>query len=149
MGSQENIAVVYVSDLLGPRLDIDSNLRFARHIKEILEKRKMNVSIGETFSPIFISEAARQIVKWLFAFGPYGKEVLISGPAISNSVFWIACSKIIGNIKLKSTNNLLPDKLPKDIDTVIIEKDLGYFVSNDIPYCLSVQKRTQNSPINR
>lgn len=128
LSKQENVGVVYISDILGPRMDINSDLKLSTYLREILRYQKLAVSIGETLTPVFISDVARQIVKWLFAFGPFGKETLIKGSDISNSVFWISCSKILGNIRLISTQANLENKIPKNIETVILQKDLSFMI---------------------
>ena len=69
----DNSAVIYLGDLLGPRLDLSSDLLMSSSLNEIIRERKLSVSIGEIFCPVFVPDVIRLIVKWMFAFGPYGK----------------------------------------------------------------------------
>lgn len=123
-----NIGIIYVGDLLGPRLDLDANLKMARYLQEILSERSLTVPVGEVLYPIFVSDASRQIVKWLFAFGPYGRETLILGSDTSPNYFWQINTKLIGEIKYL-TNGLSADKLPRGPEIFRMSKDINFMLT--------------------
>ena len=83
-----------MGDLLGPRINLESNLLISRCLSEILWKRKLTLAVGEVFVPIFVPNAVRVIVKWLFSFGPYGKTTLLLGNEVSGDTFWINNKKL-------------------------------------------------------
>ena len=91
-----NSAVLFVGDLLGPRIDLDSDLLMPRALSEILWKRELSLAVGETFFPIFVPDIARVIVKWLFSFGPYGRIVFLLGSQTSGDTFWSKNQKLVG-----------------------------------------------------
>ncbi len=125
----DNIGTIYVGDLLGPRLDLDSNLKISNYLNEIINNRTYTVPVGDLLYPIFVNDAARQIVKWLFAFGPYGREVSLIGPDTSANVFWQANAKLIGDIKIKSINSCAEIELPESIENYRINRDLGFLLT--------------------
>lgn len=111
------LGVVYVGDLLGPRIDLNSNLLMPRIINHILQKREMLVAIGEIFYPVFVAEAAKTVSKWLFSFGPYGKSLFLLSPQVSTSEFFEANQKVIGQIKLKTEKNAERRYVPRNYET--------------------------------
>lgn len=94
------LGAVYLGDLLGPRINLESNLLLPSLINRILQKRELKISTGELLYPIFVSDAAKTITKWLFSFGPYGKSIFLVGSQISTSDFLSANQKIVGEIKM-------------------------------------------------
>lgn len=96
----DNLSVIYLGDLLGPRMDFDSDLFAPSCLHEILSERTMTLPVGDVFYPIFVADAARVISKWLFSFGPYGKEVFLLGSEVSASTFWKENRKIVQDVEL-------------------------------------------------
>ena len=95
-----NLSVIYLSDLLGPRLDWSNGLRIGEVLIEVVKERSITVGVGEVFYPAFAPSVAREISKWLFSFGPYGKEIFIVGPQVSASELWRNILKLLPDIKL-------------------------------------------------
>jgi hypothetical protein len=126
MQFSSNVGVVYLGDLLGPRISLDDNRKVSTYLKNIIEKRELSAPVGDTLYPIFVSDVARQIVKWFFAFGPFGKEILLLGPDISVSTFWQMNTKILGPIKYMVDQEKTPSNLPRGIDIVRMKCDLIY-----------------------
>lgn len=122
----DNTGVVYVGDLLGPRIDVGEGLIISKYIYNILLKREMNVPVGEILYPLFVSDAARQISKWLFSFGPFGKETYLLGNEISTNSFWQLNSRLVGNIKYLINQDIVASKLTKGIERVYINRDANY-----------------------
>lgn len=122
----DSFSVLYIGDLIGPRLNLVSDLLAPQIVYEILMKRKMTVAVGELFYPIFVADAARTVVKWLFSFGPYGREMLLLGPGTSATTFWSANQRIVGNIKLNYENDLLPRIQPRNMETKTVPINLSF-----------------------
>ncbi|KKR57419.1 MAG: hypothetical protein UT96_C0020G0018 [Candidatus Woesebacteria bacterium GW2011_GWC2_40_30] len=122
----DNAGVIYVGDLLGPRIDLASNLKLPSYLNDMIGERSVSIPVGELFYPVFASDAAKQIVKWLFAFGPYGKEILLLGTEISSNVFWQLNTKLVGDIKYISLPNAPTDKLPRNIEISRMNRDVNY-----------------------
>lgn len=125
----DNVGVIYVGDLLGPRMDLESDLKLPIYLNEIIDKRQLIIPVGEVLYPVFVSDASRQIVKWLFAFGPFGKEVFLLGSDVSSSVFWQTNTKLIGEIKYLSSTDDTLDRLPKNVDNYRVNRDLTYLLA--------------------
>ena len=125
----DNVGVIYLGDLLGPRIDLESDLKLSIYLNEIIDKRRLTIPVGEVLYPVFVSDASRQIVKWLFAFGPFGKEVFLLGSDVSSSVFWQANTKLIGEIKYLSGSNITDNRLPKNVDNYRVNRDLTYLLA--------------------
>lgn len=110
------LGVVYTGDLLGPRINLESDLLTPSVINRILQKREMVVPLGEYFYPMFVPEAAKTITKWLFSFGPYGKSLFLLCPQVSTSEFFSANQKIIGDLKLKEVKNSQRRFIPRNYE---------------------------------
>ena len=120
-----------MGDLLGPRIDLESDLVINRSINEILTKREISLAVGEVFYPIFVSDAARVITKWLFSFGPYGKEVFLLGPQVSGTEFWKNNQRVIGgamggNIKLNYDSESELRYIPKNVEIETLNTNLNF-----------------------
>jgi len=94
----DNAAIIYLGDLLGPRIDLDSDLLLPSLVNEMVIKRSVTLAVGEVFYPIFIADAAKTIVKWLLSFGPYGKDTFLLGRQVSSGDFWKQNLKSFGTI---------------------------------------------------
>lgn len=95
-----NTGIIYLGDLFGPRIDLMSDLTAPQLINRILHKKEIRLPIGEVVYPVFVADAAKTISKWLFSFGPYGKEIFLLGEQVSSSGFWIANKKFIPDLSL-------------------------------------------------
>lgn len=125
-GIPDNAGIIYLGDLLGPRIDLESDLKLPVYLSEIIRSRSLSVPVGEILYPIFVSDAAKQIVKWLFAFGPFGKETFLLGPDTSSSIFWQANTKLVGEIKFTSITGKSVESFPKNVEFFRIGKDPTY-----------------------
>jgi hypothetical protein len=108
----DNAAVLFVGDLLGPGMDLESDLLVSRTINGIVQKRQMSIGIGEIFYPVNLSDIVRLVSKWLFSFGPYGKKILVLGRATPADVFWNQNQKLVGKIKLIYDPKILARNIP-------------------------------------
>jgi hypothetical protein len=148
----DSLGIIYVGDLLGPRIDLESDLLINQSINEILTKREISLAVGEVLYPVFISDIARVVAKWLFSFGPYGKEVFLLGPQVSGTEFWQSNQRIIrtsaqGNIKLNYNNEAEPRYVPKNFDIETLNTNLNFsllatykWLSNSRPIKVPQQK---------
>ena len=125
-GDTTNAGIIYLGDVLGPRIDLQSNLKIPNYLNEIINSRSLTMPVGEILYPIFVSDAAKQLVKWLFAFGPFGKEIFLIGQDTSSSTFWQVNTKLIGEIKLNTVTDSASGKLPKGVEIFRINKDLTF-----------------------
>lgn len=121
-----NTAVVYIGDLIGPRLDLDSNLFVSRNISDILFKRKITVEIGESIFPIFVYDASKIVSKWLLSFGPYGKTTFCLGKKVTATTFWKENQKLIPELSLSYDNTIQPRVIPKNFDVKYFDTDLRF-----------------------
>ena len=148
----DNAGIIYVGDLLGPRIDLASNLKLPRYLNDIIGERSVSMPVGELFYPVFASDAAKQIVKWLFAFGPYGKEILLLGTEISSNVFWQINTKLVGDVKYISLPNAPTDKLPRNIEISRMNRDVNYSLTETYRWISSrplKYVRQKNSPLKK
>lgn len=119
-----NMAVVYAGDIIGPRIDLDSNLLIPQLFNEVLLKRSMSLAIGEMFYPLFVTDVVRQINKWLFSFGPYGRELFLLGTGVSATSYWQENAKIVNDLKLKYRNELPPRVVPRGYEVITLSHNL-------------------------
>jgi hypothetical protein len=108
-----NLAVIYLGDLLGPRIDLNYNLRISTLILEAIREREISLGVGEIFYPTFAPNAARQIVKWIFSFGPYGREVFMLGQEESAGSLWKQIERNIPGVRPIYNSKLLVRNIPR------------------------------------
>lgn len=120
-----NLATIFVSDLLGPHVNLRSDLLIFKTINEIVAKRQMSVGIGEIFYPLDVSYVTSLITKWLFSFGPYGKTTLILGRSTSVETFWNQNQKLVGKIKLVYDPKISARDLPNGLTVEKVNSDLS------------------------
>ena len=121
-----NSAVLFIGDLLGPRINFESDLLISKSLSEIVWKRKLTLAVGEVFYPIFVADLVKVIIKWLFSFGPYGKEILLLGNQISGDTFWNHNQKLVGRLELKYDTKLPARNIPKGLEIEIIPSNLVF-----------------------
>ncbi len=126
MERTSNEAIMFIGDLIGPRIDLDSDLLMPTTLSEILWKRKMTIPVGEVFYPVFIRDAVTKVIKWLFAFGPYGKVTLLLGNQVSASTFWQNNRKFFPELTLNSFSGMSNRKFPKTYEVNRISSDLNF-----------------------
>lgn len=124
-----NLGVVYLGDLLGARMDLRNDLFVTKTIQEIYFKRTMHLSVGELFYPVFVNDVAKVISRWLFSFGPYGKETLLIGPQTSAPAFWKENSSLVGEIKVEYDGETKPRILPKGVEIKTLNTDLRFLLT--------------------
>lgn len=112
----DTVGIVYLGDLLGGRLDLDSSLLAPQIVRMILTKREMVVGAGEVFYPLFVSDIAKTLTKWLFSFGPYGKETFVTGEPMSATDFWKENQRIVGDIKITYDGEIETRLPPKSME---------------------------------
>jgi len=120
----DNAAMLFIGDLLGPGINLESDLLVSRTIAGIVQKRQMSIGIGETFYPVNVNDIVRLISKWLFSFGPYGKKILVLGRATPMDVFWNQNQKLVGKIKLIYDPKISARDIPRDLVVEKINSDL-------------------------
>lgn len=138
----KNAGIVYIGDLLGPGIDIFSNLDIVKKINNALEKGKLTMGIGEIFFPILASSAAKTITKWAFLNESYGKTTFLIGPKVSSFDFWNSHLKIIPKLKVEYDTNLPSRYIPKGYPTKRINSDFSNLLN--LTYG-SLLKRRSNS----
>ncbi len=138
----ENTSIIYVGDLLGPRIDLDSDLITSSLMFEVLTKRSLSLGVSETFYPVFVSDASKIISKWMFSFGPYGKQVFLLGPQVSATYYWKANKDIVDEVKLKYVNDIPIRAIPKGLEIVRVETDLNYCLTETFKWFAYKDKKS-------
>lgn len=125
----DSLGIIYTGDLLGPRIDLESNLKISTYINSIISKKQLVFPVGEIIYPLFVSDVSKQIVKWLFAFGPYGKETFLLGPETSSSQFWGSNATLITDVKLLTSSKNATETLPRNVSYFRVNGNLKYMLS--------------------
>src|SRR3989344_752202 len=136
-----NLSVIYLSDLLGPRLDWSNGLRIGEVLIEVVKERSITVGVGEVFYPAFAPSVAREISKWLFSFGPYGKEIFIVGPQVSASGLWRNILKLLPDIKLFYDKNIETKQMPRGFLKQNLESNLIFMLKETLPRIVPYVKK--------
>lgn len=126
IGLSDNLSIIYVGDLVGPRLDPESDLLMSRAFNEIIAGRELTLAVGEVTYPVFVNDAARTVTKWLFSFGPFGKTIFLLGTPVSGTEFWAANQRIVNDIKLNYDNETQPRYVPKNYEIKYLPINLNF-----------------------
>jgi hypothetical protein len=143
----DNTSVIYVGDLLGPRIDLNSDLFINECLSEVISNRKLTVPLGEIFYPVFAPDAVRLIIKWLFSFGPYGRELMLFGPDTSSSDFLEKNKKMVGGITPKFIDAPSLRIPPKGIEIQRLDRDLNFCLSETYHWLAQNRERFANATI--
>lgn len=144
----DNAGIVYLGDLIGPRIDLESDLLLPSLVREMLTKRTVTLGVGEILYPIFIADAARTIVKWLLSFGPYGKDTFLIGRQISSTDFWKQNLKYFPNLKVFYDPKIETRFIPKGYEKVVFNSNLN-IAFNETYKWVSREKPVLNTYNNR
>jgi len=121
-----NLAVVYLGDLVSPRMSREEDLRMTRIVSEVMDRRSVTFGVGEVLDPTFAPDAAKVISKWIFSFGPYGKEVFLAGTEVSASEFWKKVNETLPGIDIHYDKNLNTKRIPRSLGREVINTNLAY-----------------------
>ncbi|MEK7112193.1 MAG: DUF4012 domain-containing protein [Patescibacteria group bacterium] len=88
-GLGQDFGIIYIGDLIGPRISESDAGSLGRLLTDAIRKKSFPISHQEmTIFPVNISDAAREISKALFSFGPYGASLAIIGkPATGAEIY--------------------------------------------------------------
>lgn len=120
----DNIAAIYLGDVIGPRINLSSSLLINQVLNEVINKNKITLPVGELFYPIFTFDVIKEIFNFMFSFGPYGKEVLLLGEQTFPSSIWQISKNIYPNLILNYDTHKIDRKLPSGIEKKTIFSDL-------------------------
>lgn len=144
--SSENLAVVYVSDILGPRMNLSSDLLINRIICSSIYKKTIDLGIGEKFYPINVIDAARTIVGWLFSFGPYGTETVILGEEVSASLFLVELRRYIPNLTVTNNPSIKTRYFPKGLNIRRSPTNIRHLLGETFKWLSSLPKQSNHKP---
>ena len=130
----DNLALVYVSDIIGPRIDLESSLLMARVLYTSLYKGTIDVGIGEKFYPVYVFDAARILTSWLFSFGPYGKETAVMGDEVSVDNLRSEFVRRIPNLKTSHNLQIKIRFFPRGIEIKKIGCNLRYVFNETLSW---------------
>lgn len=139
--TNSDLGVVYLGDLLGPRLDRESDLTINRTLLGSLNEGKFRIGVGELFYPLLASSAAREVVKWIFSFGPYGKEIFLVGDQVTPEELWGSLGKYIQGIELNYDSRLNARSLAKGFEKKVIQENPQAIIRETIPWLLKPNKQ--------
>ena len=120
-----NAGIIYVGDLMGPKVDLKSNLLLPSLVNQMVSKHTLTLGVGEIFYPVLVSDVAKAIVKWLLSFGPYGKESFLLGKQLSSSDFWKQNQKSFLDLKVLYDIKIKTRLVPKGYEMVYINSNLN------------------------
>ncbi len=135
--TNSHLGIVYSGDLLGPRMDLESNLLLTNILNDAMKERVINVGIGETFYPLFVSDLAKTIVKWVFSFGPYGKEVFVLGNQVSATTLWNELKKKIPDLEITYDQSIKLRHMPRKYEVNTLESNVSTLLKETFNWIIS------------
>lgn len=133
----ENIAVIYLGDLLGPRIDAVEDLYITNVLQRALLENAISVSVGDVLYPMFVGDAVKKISGWMLSFGPYGKEVFLLGDQMSVSEFWKLVAESIPGTKIVFNHGKNRRSVPQGKIIETITSNLKIALRETTPWLLS------------
>lgn len=128
----KNLAVVYVGDLFGPRIDQRSDLFTSRLLNRVFNEGVIETGVGELLYPVFVTDMARVVSKWLFSFGEYGSEAFVASDQVSGNGIWKEVVRLMPNVQIKTTVVEKPRNLPQNIKKFNQDTDLRLSVGESL-----------------
>lgn len=136
----DSVGVILLDNLFGPRMEINNESRISQILLSAINNKKIKLYRGEKLHPLYLKEAAKVVIKWLFSFGHYGEVVVLSAQAISTTDFCVLVGKVFPNFKYQILDK---DPKPPDfekkntyllnkIDTKTIEETLIWIKHNHL-----------------
>lgn len=95
-----NSGILYIGDLLGKLIDLNSNLTLPKLINEMIHKRSLTLGVGELFSPLSVESASKYIVDEIIGSVFYGKSAFLIGKRITSIEFWKENIKYFPKLKI-------------------------------------------------
>lgn len=144
----KNAGIIYLGDLLGPGIDLNSGLLLPSLIKNMIEKRTLTLGVGELFSPILVNDASRSITEGLKSSTFYGKKLFLMGNRISSTEFWKQNIKYFPGLKIVYDTDFKTRIFPKDVELKRLNSDLSLLLNITYRWLIKdkySQKRTVNS----
>ena len=142
----DRIAVVYLGDVVGPRIDLESDLLVAYLIQALYYKKRATVGVGEAIYPIFVADVSRTLSKWLFSFGPYGKETLLLGPQTSPGDIWKRSREILGPVDLSYDNSIQERRIPKNLEIKRMATDIDFVLRETYRWVSRIPSKPKSRP---
>jgi len=141
----ETVGVISLDNLFGPRMELDERSRISQVVGSAVKKEKIKVSEMEKISPVYMGDAAKLIVKWLFSFGPYGEAVSISSSRVNLVDICQSVKKIYPDFKYRTVNQYINNPAFAKKKTYLLDRDssklleetLLWFKNNTLPKVVS------------
>jgi hypothetical protein len=149
------VGVISLDNLFGPRMELDGSSRISQIIGYAVRNEAAKIYDNEKISPVYIGDAAKLIVKWLFSFGPYGEIAYISSPRVSLEEVCEVIKKVYTGFKYHVVRGNVesPDFGKKNIyvfegsSNRLLEENLLWFKRNVRPEEVMNKKRGDNRVI--
>lgn len=119
----ETIGIIYSDNLFGPRMELNKENRISQVISAAVGGNRLTILEEERISPVYMGDAAKLIVKWLFSFGPYGKAVLISSRSIGIFDICGIIKKVYPDFKYKIIKGSTQPSFTRQ-ETYLLDKDM-------------------------
>lgn len=144
--------IIYIGDMFGPRMALDQ-APIGSFLKALLTNKPLKVSkTNFLLYPAPAASAAREIVRGLFSFGPYGEETAFISGAVSANDFIKVLGRFYPNLNYSSGDDFSERKtleLPsKTILRINLEKSLKdtldwFFQNKSTSEVVTVKQRPQ------
>jgi len=141
----ETVGVISLDNLFGPRMELDERSRISQVVGSAVKKEKIKVQEKEKISPVYMGDAAKLIVKWLFSFGPYGEVASISSSRVNLVDICQSIKKIYPDFKYRTVNQYNNKPVFAKKKTYLLDRDnnklleetLLWFKNNTLPKVVS------------
>lgn len=102
-----SVGVVYVGDLIGPRMNFDKRNRTSEIINAALNSKNIKIERSEKIYPVLLGDVAKLISKWLFSFGPFGEETILFSQGILAEDFCKLIQRFRSDFNCTVTNEVI------------------------------------------
>jgi len=144
----ETVGVINVDNLFGPRMEINNKSRLSQIIGSAVRNDAIKIYENEKIPPVYMGDAVKLIVKWLFSFGPYGEVSSISSANVSVEDVCKEIKKVYPNFKYRVVRGEI-NTLPISKNVYLLEKSgnplfeetLLWFTSNTQPESVTKNKK--------
>ena len=147
----DTVGAIFLDNLFGPRMELNEGSRISQLISSAVGKGKIKIFEKEEISPVYMGDAAKLIIKWLFSFGPYGEVMSISSNRESLLDICQIVRKIYPDFKYQVVNQHINSPVLGKNKTYLLgrgsskllEETLLWFKRNTLPKVVFTKTKTK------
>ena len=141
-GSYKNgISLIYVGEVLGPRISLQGNDPLLTSLKNLIAKKEVSLPNNTKLFPLYVADVCRFIVKSLMSFGNFGLKTSLLSKSVDVSEFFNFL-KTQGNAQTKiSDDNSYSFSSPTVDKQIFLDTNIQKTLKETIGWYVNCEQR--------